>query len=194
MKKKMTGKTNIDLQNIYASDGDILFLNYNKSSDSFSHQGLIGEAREGFLKDYLLDHLPHRIAIDTGQIVGPMNGKISNQIDLVLYDHINCPVLSASDNGKLFPIESVFCVVEVKSRLSKSKLKEGLENIQSVKNCVYNKEQYLKGVIFAYDLSGNSLRSLTSNLEEFSAKSKDMNLMPDMVVVLNKGIIFRREQ
>ncbi|MDX6038497.1 hypothetical protein SH917_23065, partial [Acinetobacter baumannii] len=44
------------------------------------------------------------------------------------------------------------------------------------------------GVIFAYDLGGNSLDSLEENLQEWCSKNP-ASVWPNMICVLNQGLI-----
>jgi hypothetical protein len=49
------------------------------------------------------------------------------------------------------------------------------------------------GLIFAYDLADNSLESLLKNLEEYEDKM-DKRMAPNLVFVLDKGIIYHRSE
>jgi hypothetical protein len=108
-----------------------------------------------------------------------------------------------SETVQVYPIESVFGVIEVKSQLSKEKLIEGLENIKSVKALAPNEAVIHRGpvfvtnrprpkpfgMVFAYDLGDNSIDSLTANLREWEA-SVPAEFWPNLIAVLNKGVIF----
>lgn len=173
-----------------------------KISSQFKHQGSTGTFREDALKTFLLSgRLPEKYGIGSGEVIGP-NSEVSRQSDLVIYDRLNCPVLLFEESVQIFPSDAVYGVIEVKSRLTKQKLNEGLENIAAFKRLVpkeravqrnaliqmtYNKPRPF-GIIFAYSLGGNSLDSLTKNLREFEANN-DPDLWPNMIVILDEGII-----
>lgn len=131
--------------------------------------------------------------------------EVSKSVDLVIYDSIDFSPLLYNDTTQIFPVESIYGIIECKSRLSKEKLLEGLDNIKSVKVIAPNDHAYKKnglitmsysrptpfGIIFAYSLGGNSLQSLTSNLIDWE-KENDSKLWPNLIVVLNEGIIIHR--
>ncbi|MCQ4088448.1 DUF6602 domain-containing protein [Saccharibacillus sp. JS10] len=160
-------------------------------SAQINHSGSTGTYREGSLKRFLEDgRVPRKYSIGFGEIVGS-NSDTSKQADLIFYDKENCPVIVFGESIQVFPSESVYGVIEVKSKLSKQKLIEGLENIASYKKLVPKNNSATRpfGIIFAYSLGGNSLESLEKNLKEYESKV-DCDLWPNMVVVLNEGIIF----
>ncbi|SFI42672.1 hypothetical protein SAMN05192551_1216 [Tindallia magadiensis] len=172
-------------------------------SAQINHSGLTGTYREDAIKNFLKEgRLPSKFGIGSGEIVGPTS-NISRQSDLVIYDRQNCPVLIFSDSIQIFPSEAVYGIIEVKSQLSKQKLIEGLENIASFKMIVpkgvvtqrngimtmsYEKSRPF-GIIVAYSLSNNSLDSLVKNLTEYES-TVDSDLWPNMIVVINEGIIW----
>ncbi|MDV2442055.1 hypothetical protein QR665_21910 [Acinetobacter gerneri] len=112
-------------------------------------------------------------------------------------------IFESSESTKIFPIESVLGIIEVKSQLSKAKLIEGLENIKSLKTLhapqlitknygdririgYYNNPPF--GVIFAYSLSNNSLESLRNNLKEW-CESNPPEVWPNFICILDEGTI-----
>ena len=61
------------------------------------------------------------------------NGESSRQIDIVIYDAIFSSVLMKDEKSQLFPCESVFGSIEVKTELKGETLEQGVENIVSLK-------------------------------------------------------------
>lgn len=172
-------------------------------SAGFGHHGLRGSHREDVLRKFLSEgRLPKQYAIGNGEIISSYS-QTSKQTDLIIYDLNKSIIFEATDTLQIFPIESVYGVIEVKSKLSKAKLKEGLDNIKSIKE-IYTSTTVTKklgksaaafyqtnppfGVIFAYDLGGNSLDSLRKNLSEW-CKNNPPNVWPNLICILNKGII-----
>lgn len=172
-------------------------------SAEMKHNGNIGTYRESALKEFLeVGRLPKRYGIGNGEIVGHVS-NVSRQSDLIIFDQLdNIPLLYDSQ-VQVYPIDCVYGIVEVKSKLSKQKLLEGLENIKSVKQLCPNdsitKEfMFLKqttarpkpfGFIFAYDLADNSLDSLLENLKEWE-KQNPPEFWPNLIVILGEGIIY----
>jgi len=123
---------------------------------------------------------------------------------LIIYDQLDGFSLVYDNDMQVYPIESVFGIIEVKSKLSKEELIQSLENIKSVKSLCPNEYvtktknsfmdmTYLRprpfGIVFAYSLSKNSLESLSKNLREWE-KENSKEYWPNLVVVLNEGILY----
>ncbi|MDI1225219.1 DUF6602 domain-containing protein [Acinetobacter sp.] len=172
-------------------------------SAGFKHNGLRGDHREDVLRKFLCEgRLPKQYAIGNGEIISSYS-QTSKQTDLIIYDSNKSIIFEATSTLQIFPIESVYGVIEVKSKLSKAKLIEGLDNIKSIKE-IYTSTTVTKklgklaaasyhtnppfGVIFAYDLGGNSLDSLRVNLSEW-CRNNPPKVWPNLICILNKGII-----
>jgi hypothetical protein len=167
------------------------------------HDGSKGTLREDALRNFLKDRLPGICAIGSGEIVGPKNDTASQQCDLIIYDRLRGIPLLYGESSQVYPIECVFGTIEVKSSLSKEKLLDGLEKIRSVKSLVPD-ETILHspmpgfasatarprpfGIVFAYRLAENSLKSLAENVAEWEANVPE-HLWPNLVVVLGEGVI-----
>jgi hypothetical protein len=94
------------------------------------HGGLIGSGREFMVRRVLRSVLPPAVHIGSGVIVGPDAAR-SKQTDIVIYDP-RFPFLEVEAGVGLYYVEGVIATVEVKSRLTTEKLKEGLENCAAV--------------------------------------------------------------
>lgn len=172
-------------------------------SAQFNHHGNRGSYREDSLKSFLTNgKLPEIFGIASGEIISQYS-QVSKQMDAIIYDKSKSIIFEASESTKIFPIESVLGVIEVKSQLSKTKLIEGLENIKSLKTL--HAPQFIKrnygdrvkigyynnppfGVIFAYSISGNSLESLRDNLKEW-CDSNPPEVWPNFICILDEGTI-----
>lgn len=105
-----------------------VFVNEN---GDLKHPAEFGIYREKIIKHLIQPFLPSRLAIGTGFIITSKN-ETSTQCDLIIYDKDNTPVIE-NEEQRFFPIECVVGVIEVKSRLDKSKLKEALIKLSKVK-------------------------------------------------------------
>jgi hypothetical protein len=172
-------------------------------SAQMNHNGNKGDFRENSLKEFLaLGRLPKRYGIGSGEIVGQVS-NVSKQSDLIIFDQFESIPLIYDSKVQVYPIDSIYGIIEVKSKLSKAKLYEGLENIKSVKQLVPEKNtsavNILKaqnnktynpfGFIFSFSVDGNSLDSLTTNLREWE-KDNSPKFWPNLIVVLGEGIIY----
>ena len=70
------------------------------------------------------------------------NGKQSRQCDIIIYDTMLYPSLLSLTNVHFFPIDIVYATIEVKTTLTSSSTKEALENIASVKQLDFIRDQF----------------------------------------------------
>ncbi len=192
----------MDVRKVFRGISKKLLVDFEISAQ-ISHNGNIGDYRENALREFLESgRMPKRYGIGNGEIVGHVN-YVSKQSDLIIYDHFDSIPLLYSDSTQVYPIDCVYGIVEVKSKLSKIKLLEGVENIKSVKELspsdvvsrqvLFMKQTYKRpkpfGFIFSYALDGNSLDSLKNNLIEWE-KQNPPELWPNLIIVLGEGIIY----
>lgn len=178
-----------------------------KISEEIKHPGSKGTFRENALGDFLgRERLPLKYGVGSGEIVGLTN-ETSRQSDLIIFDRLNGVPLLFGEQVQVYPIDSVYGVVEVKSKLSKPKLLEALESIKSVKelspggtvvrsagpfsHAIARPRPF--GIVFAYALAGNSLQSLRENLAEWE-KDNAPEFWPNYIVVLDEGVIYHANQ
>jgi len=196
----------MDFKEIYKGISQKLLSDFMISAQ-IDHGPDKGTYREGSLKKNLEEgKLPKKYTIGHGQILSRKN-EVSKSLDIVIYDNLESSPLLFDETTQIFPIEAVYGIIECKSKLSKEKLIEGLENIKSVKSIAPNdaaiKRQALMtmtysrpkpfGAIFAYSLAENSIESLENNLKEWE-NVNDPSVWPNMVVILNEGIIIHRDR
>ncbi len=196
----------MEIKNIFNLISQKMMAEFNISA-AFNHHGVRGDYREDALKSFLENgKLPKQYKLGNGEIISSYS-QTSRQTDLIVYDNNKSIIFQASDSIQIYPIETIYGIIEVKSKLSKQKLNEGLENIKSLKQ-MYSPSYISKklgstsivtyantppfGVIFAYDLGGNSLDSLVENLREWCSKNP-ASVWPNMICILNQGLILFKE-
>ena len=114
----------IDFQNLYNSTESV----YENAFDR-------GDPREDFVRKFLKIYLPKKYGITTGKIIG-LNGNLSRQADIIIYDALNSPIVFDEEYGKEFqiiPAESAIAVVEVKSIMTYETYQDTIANIKSFK-------------------------------------------------------------
>lgn len=168
----------------------------------FSHKGTRGAAREETLRQFFKGRLPAKYALGAGEVVGHVS-DVSRQCDIILYDAQYGLALKYDDQNQIYPIDSVYGVIEVKSALSKAELRDSLDKIKTFKEMSPGGaiKEFLGGgytlvrprpkpfgIVFAYTLGGNSLDSLRSNLREWEAENPS-SVWPNYVCVLGEGCI-----
>jgi len=198
----------VEMERLFKSISEQMLLEFDFVTSQFTHRGLRGHSRESTLNEFLREYLPKKVGIGTGEIVS-VNGQVSAQQDVVLYDSINCPTLYNGGGIQIFPSEGVFSVISVKSTLDSTQLADCVSNISSVKQLpkteyfpqggvihdvtnIYGAEYDhfpTLGFVFAYD--SINLETLKNNLEEINRQqSIPVDKRIDMICVLRKGIIY----
>jgi hypothetical protein len=129
------------LENYYKGIYDIVQTEVNSINSLFLHQGVKGEGNENVLRDLLIKFLPKRFGIDTGIIIDK-DGNPSKQIDIIIYDNYNNPRILGLTSVKMFPVDIVYAVIEVKTQLTKQQSVKAIENIKSVRKLNIIKETY----------------------------------------------------
>ena len=204
LKERETGFSGISYQ--FAKIEENLINNFFRSI-SISHPGDKGTSREDLLKNFLVDndYLPKKYGVSKGSsYVISSSGHKSAQVDLLIYDIMNCPKLLTLNDIQFFPVESVYGIIEVKSNLdSKKTLFDALEKIASYKKIPFEKKAAYKygsfkvetsashgfGIIFAYDAT-LKWKTIFEYLEEFQDKV-NKNEWPNLVCILNQGMIMQ---
>ena len=171
------------------------------------HNASAGMLREKVIKEVLKPYLPDCYGISGGLCYDQEENK-SRQLDIILYDSLFSYRLPFGNDFIVFPCESVYGSIEVKTTLNKDTIQESIENIVSLKrlkrkeatefditphlelkingqNLGTKKNNYF-GVVFSYQSS--EVETIMKNLPECSIPD-DISLLPDMFVLLDKQTI-----
>jgi len=180
-------------------------------NSNFHHNGLKGEGNEVKIRKIIKKFIPERYGVDTGVVID-RDGNQSKQCDIIIYDKFNHPQLLGLSSVKMFPVDLVYAVIEVKTTLDKTSSTKSIENIKSVKSLNYIKENFRVypsdsvgeitkdtalfeihptsppiGIVFGYS---SSTRFNTTFSNWF--KSKDLSekpLYPSHVCCLDQGLL-----
>ncbi len=91
-----------------------------------------GLGTENVVRNLIREMMPLKYGVGKGKIIN-FSGASSRHLDIIIYDSINYPTLFVDEHQNQFlPIESVYSVIEVKSRTTSSVLKDAFENLESV--------------------------------------------------------------
>lgn len=92
------------------------------------HHVTKGTLNEESLRRVLAAFLPKRYELGAGFVIDSFSNR-SNQVDIIIYDSVYYSKLFNSFSQVLFPVETVFACIEVKTTLTRSGLTEiGSEN------------------------------------------------------------------
>ena len=194
-------ETEMNTKELFKNISQTMRLDFEKSKQ-VKHAGSRGTVRENVLRAFLEEgRLPERYGIGSGEIVSRVR-ETSHQSDLIIYDRLNGVTLLYDEKTQVYPIDCVYGIVEVKSALSKTELLDSLEKIRTFKSMftggtishtmgpltAISARPRPFGMIFAYTLSGNSLKSLCENLKEWE-RTVPPSCWPNYICVLEAGII-----
>lgn len=129
-------KSNIDgksfLRAAFAAEQEVLRVQLKLSSESITHDGVVGDVNEQHFVGVLRKYLPNRYAVDSA-IVIDANGGTSDQIDIVIFDPQYTPTLLDQHDHRFIPAEAVYAVFEVKPTINKTYLEYAGDKAESVR-------------------------------------------------------------
>ncbi len=197
----------MNIQQIFDSVAQKLRIDFEQVSSEIQHRGSKGKVRESeIVNTFLREYLPKNVELINGAEVVSTDSQTSNECDILINDKTHCPALLTKEDYRIVPIECVFGVIEVKSKLDSKELRDGYNKIFKLKNFpkvafepqtgfvknyfnLYNKElEYFPtvGFIFAYD--SIDLLHLKNELQEIQ-DNNPLEHRVDAIWVLNKGMI-----
>jgi len=195
----------MDARELYRAVSDRMQSDF-EITGHHNHMPTRGTAREGVLEEFLSQgRLPPKYGLGAGEVVGRVR-DVSRQCDLIVYDKMDGLSLLYNKHSQIYPIDCVYGIIEVKSRLSKSELIDSLDKIKAFKKMSPSGgiAEYLGagfnvvrarpkpfGIVFAYALDRNSLDSLYENLKEWESENP-ANLWPNYVCVLGEGCMYHQ--
>lgn len=104
-------------------------LNEAHNAADVDHPGLVGRFRELLVAQILRPMLPRDYDLGTGKIVDS-TGKMTSEVDIVVFHRNAIPPILWSDRDGVFPIESCLYAIEVKSRLTSAGVQDSLRKAQ----------------------------------------------------------------
>lgn len=123
-------KTKIEqFENDYINLSRQIFVD---SSGKIIRPGEFGTYREKIIRNFLKPFLPTRLDIGNGFIITSKD-RISSQCDIIIYDKEYTPIIENGEQ-KFFPVECVVGVIEAKSKLTKSTLRDALIKLSKIKD------------------------------------------------------------
>lgn len=95
------------------------------------HNATKGTLNEESLRRILAAFLPTRYAVGSGFVIDSFGGR-SRQVDLIVFDELYSSKLFKMFSQVLFPVETVFACIEVKTTIDKTRLTEVAQENQSI--------------------------------------------------------------
>jgi len=175
---------------------------YQRAKDS-KHPRDVGTAREQIVRHFLVDTglLPGRYAVSTTSVrVASTTGHVSSELDLLFYDPVDSVSLMRRESAyQVLPVESTYGTMQVKSKVTRQDIRDGLQNIATYKGLrrvamqgfnVFSgksKSPHGFGILFAFD-TDLDWGDLLDEIKTF-AQNNPKHLWCNAVFVLSKGLV-----
>lgn len=158
-----------------------------QAANTLTNTGVKGTVLEILISKLFEPLLPSDIGVGTGQVIEQHSGKMSTQMDIILYDKSIVPPILFDKTTGIFPIESVLYTIEVKTTLNSTELAIAHESAKKLAEFKYlsglkdNNGKYIehtiekvRSVVFALntDLSGTGI-SEAERYEKVYTKKDD---------------------
>lgn len=125
-------RTTVDLNGLFLGLQKQLILKMQTSREFVEHKPTKGAAAEQSWLGMLNAYLPQRYKADSAFVVDH-RGRLSEQIDIVIYDRQYSPLIFKQDGVLYIPAESVYAVFDVKHELRRPAIEQAAEKAESVR-------------------------------------------------------------
>lgn len=116
--------------------------------DTPNHQLTAGTYREEVWKDLFKQIIPKKFCIDQGVFIIDSYGRISDEVDLAIFDEQYTPYIFNYGKVKFIPIEAVAVVIQCKSnKLVKEKLKKWIDSIDELTTSLNSVARIVSGLV-----------------------------------------------
>lgn len=189
MLKKQTLKND----NYYKLISEELFIKLNQIRCFVKkHNPTIGILTEEILRNFLKDYLPKSVSISQGFIIYP-DGNLSKQCDILIYDSMNYALKYKLNDIVIVPFDSVICVIEVKTTLTKSIFHKTLEYFESLAI-----PEKAKKILFIYNSCEilkikNFFMTYRKNNTNTYYDHDTFQLLPDEIIGLNESFVLKKD-
>ena len=133
-------------RNVLSTAQESLDAGIRQIRSSIPHAGETGSLIEQLFRSELNKVLPEKVAVADGFVVDS-EGRVSKQLDIILYDKLNTPRIFSSDGAQMFPVETTYAAGEIKTKLDGVELRKTFENCHSYKSLVRKAYFKTKGII-----------------------------------------------
>jgi hypothetical protein len=175
---------------------------------NFEHKGIRGDERAAALAKFFHERLPETFGVQKGEAIDYRDVR-TGQLDFVIYDRYRCAPIHTGNENLLLPCEALYCVVEVKTRVTQEELDTSYIAAGKVRSLMPFKKAFVAARQDGVDASDSRARCLymlfgyTSDLSNDSdwprkeygrllraSKSAQAHLdCVERLVVLDRGII-----
>jgi len=123
-------KTEISFKQLFGAIGTRLQARVDLGA-VYAHPSGTGDEREHAVLQALRESLPSRFGLTRGRIVDS-TGALSSEFDIIIYEAADQFIGFECGHRAFVPVESVYAVIEVKSKLDKQKLTQSFASLRTV--------------------------------------------------------------
>ncbi len=188
-----------------------MLTDFKQVTAHIEHRGAKGREREALIaRDYFQKYLPATVNVVHGAEILDSEGNRSAECDIVIED-VSTPPLYASETFRLIPVEWAHGIVEIKSNLDSTELKDAQQKIARAKqlkkltyvpqtgDIVWKWQLYgqtydhfpMFGMVMAY--TSKNLPELCTELWELQ-RGVPIEQWVDVVAVLDRGLLLYADQ
>lgn len=168
------------------------------------HSGIKGSKREDTFRNFLIQRMPKRYGVASGEVVDQLN-TAGPQLDALIFDQTRDFSFSDGD-VQVLPAEALLASIEVKSKLSADEIEKccnaarklralrpfkkplGGTDVGRLTDQSNNHARYLH-CVFAYDTDLTEATWMQSETERFRKNGCRSEHLIDAVYVLSRGLI-----
>lgn len=164
-----------------------------------NHPGLIGRIRELVATKLLTPMLPAGFSIGTGKIVDT-EGRQGAETDLIIYNRSVLPPVLYSERDGIFPVESCYYAIEVKSQLTAANIRDAIGKGGALLNLNWTGKQPTEYpnrapvvlVLFAFD---SDLAVSSSEIERYTEHDPTWDRDPVLkaLCVVGRGYWYHKQ-
>ncbi|WP_433829551.1 DUF6602 domain-containing protein [Flavobacterium anhuiense] len=184
---------------------DQILSRFEDIRELIEHQPSKGARVEKEIRQFLIDFLPEMYQYSSGIVIDSSGSECdrSKQSDILIIDKFFNPKLFIDEEPSIYPIDTIYCGIEVKTSINEEELENSIKNIESLKKLAYIKDSvaYNKrnsivlsqtsppiGIIFAFDTVFKTADTLLKHYAD-SIEYIAPEYRPNFLCILNRGII-----
>jgi len=122
----------IDLKDLFLSLQEQMIAKFKTTRGFIQHMPTKGTAAEQNWLAMLSAYLPERYRADSAFVVDS-GGRVSEQVDIVIYDRQYSPLILKQDGALYIPAESVYAVFDVKHEMRRGSILQAAQKAESVR-------------------------------------------------------------
>ncbi|MCA8936834.1 MAG: hypothetical protein KDB68_11605 [Planctomycetes bacterium] len=188
--------------------------------ENLKHAGQKGTVAERAAAEMLADFLPRKFVVEHDAVLVDRKQELSPQCDLAIYNAVNRPRMFPMRGASLLPVDLCAAVVEVKARATKKDVLAAFEHADKVKRLDFNQTvihsprhsleevREFRGleeaeemvvstqppvhVVWCWQTTAKTIRTAHEWIVAGMKKQPSYEYLPDLIVFLDKGLLWSR--